>query len=205
VIAPYMLLQTKHTSAPRSIINANLPIELDKCCLLKRSVNDQVLRGMLALWDGSLTKACFEQKPLPTSESWLEQGGNGAEGTGGKREHIQGSKAYPANLIQWQEVSDGVEYATITASGRVVGSNFVLPGRPGRLKIRYVLSTNAATVSLVLTKKSSLIITEESLNGELQIDPTKLPSKQSRAAWTRFTNSLVPGVTIQFLFTRSRC
>jgi hypothetical protein len=201
VIAPYMLLQTKHTSAP---INANLPVELDKCCLLKRSVNDQALRGILALWDGSLYKACFEQKPLPTNEAWLEQGGNGAEGAGGKPEPIQGSKAYPANLIRWQEVSDGVEYATITASGRVVGTNFVLPGRPARLTIRYVLSTNAATVSLVLTKKSSLIITEESLNGELQVDPTKLPSKQSRAAWTRFTNSLVPGVTIQFLFTRSR-
>lgn len=86
----------------------------------------------------------------------------------------------------------------------MVGTGFVVPERPAKLNVRFVLSTNAAIVKLVFAKKSSLIIAEESLNGEMQIDPTKLPSKQGKAAWTRFRNSLLPEVTIQFLFTRSR-
>jgi hypothetical protein len=208
VIAPYLFLQTKHTSAPRNMVVVNMPVELGKCCLLKRSVNDRALRGILALWDGSLS-AChlqtktFRKRSLPMSVNFKRQKKE-EDVAGDKRRPIQGSKAFPANLIQWQEVSDGVEYAKITASGRVVGTGFVVPERPAKLNVRFVLSTNAAVVKLVFAKKSSLIITEESLNGEMQIDPTKLPSKQAKAAWTRFRNSLLPGVTIQFLFTRSR-
>jgi hypothetical protein len=60
VVAPYLFLQTKHTSAPRNMVVVNMPVELGKCCLLKRSVNDRALRGILALWDGSLS-ACHLQ------------------------------------------------------------------------------------------------------------------------------------------------
>jgi hypothetical protein len=197
VIAPYKLLQTKHTSFPNKLVGVNLPAELNKCCLLKNSVNDRALRGLLALWDGSL----FALRRVEDVEA--KKKNDKVQGATAKSKPVQGSNAFPANLIKWQEVSDGVEYVKITGNGQVESSNFVLPGRPNPLDVTFVLSTNAERLNLTLAEAKSLIISEETLDGDMQVDPTKIPDEDAAAAWTSFENTLVPGVKLQFLFTRS--
>jgi hypothetical protein len=197
VIGSYKLLQTKHTSTPNKLVGVNLLAELNKCCLLKSSVNDRALRGLLALWDGTLS-ALRVAKDEKSNEDKDE-----GEGAKAKRQPVQGSNAFPANLIRWQEVSDGVEYVTITDNGQVEGTNYVLPGRPDTLDVTFVLSTNAEWLNLTLAEATSLIISEETLDGDMQVDPEKLPIVDDAAAWTSFESALVPGVKLQFLFTRS--
>jgi hypothetical protein len=197
VIAPYKFLRTKHTSAPNKIVGVNLPAELNKCCLLKSSVNDRALRGLLALWDGALSALRVADNEKANEDTYEVQGAKA------KRKPVQGSNAFPANLIRWQEVSDGVEYVKITDTDRVEGTNYVLPGRPDTLDVTFVLSTNAERLNLTLAEATSLIISEETLDGDMQVDPEKLPNVAGVAAWTTFEGTLVPGVKVQFLFTRS--
>jgi hypothetical protein len=190
VIAPYQLLQTKHTSIPNASVAVNLEEEMKKCCLLQDYKNDRVMRGLVALWDGffegfSLAWAQEDRDP-PASPYDFRQ--------------LQQSKAYPANLIMTSLPFDGVEYAEILLSGEVSGTGLVLPPLPARLGVTFVLASNAKRLDLVLPGKFTLPITEASLDGTLQVVKDRLNEDQ-REKWTAFLGTFLEGVTLQFLFT----
>jgi hypothetical protein len=109
VIAPYMLLQAKHTSDVA--VAVALGQELDKCYLLKNRKDDRVLLGLLALWKGDL--AITETR---------ESG----------QVHIlhQNSSAYPENLVKFGTPSDVFVYApteSIRTAISLAGRSLDLP------------------------------------------------------------------------------
>jgi hypothetical protein len=194
VIAPYQLLQTKHTENPSTPVAVDLEEELKKCCLLKDDKNDSVMRGLIALWDGTFEGFRFtwaqderdEERAPPTSPAGFRQ--------------LQLSKAYPANLIMTRQPFDGVEYAEILHGGEVSGTGVVLPPLPARLDVSFVLASNAKRLDLVLPGNFSLPITEASLDEALMIVESKLSGEQLEK-WTAFRATFLEGVTLQFLFT----
>jgi hypothetical protein len=137
VIAPYMLLKAKHTSGKQ--VKVDIKEELRKCCLLECCRdNNQVLRGLLAVWSGAVAVR-FRAHQEGTAVAGRVQNPHGL------------SNAYPENMVKYGEPVDSVRYAFIEHGTSVIrgeGEELPLPELNGE-EIFYVVSTNAEVIALV--------------------------------------------------------
>jgi hypothetical protein len=222
VMAPFMLMQSKHTSRG-SKVEIELREELRKCCLLMECEDDRPLRGMLAVWQGAFDSLNDRQLPLakaPPKEACDEQ-------------H---SKAFPANLVKYGAPIDIVKYGLIEAKSSfiTIGDRIVeLPRFEKNETITYIIVTNARAVRIKLGEGCSLTIDEGMLMSEMNLDTAKLNSRRNvgdeevdeededdeeetfnqeatadeedavKKKWHKLMGELKEGVTIKFLFTRS--
>jgi hypothetical protein len=182
VIAPYMLLQAKHTSD--GVLRVNIEHELRKCCLLNDTVDDRVLHGVLAVWRGSFSfKGGKALDEVPQA--------------------YQNSTAYPENLVKYGTPVDPVSYGTIKSSSTVVssdgGKELNLPRFRPNERVAFVLVSNAKEI---LLSPLGLKIRKNLLNNDLQLDTSKLSSGQNKK-WKSILGRVKPGVSIGFLFTKS--
>jgi hypothetical protein len=145
VIAHRKLLKVVHTSSPQAELEVEAAVEMGECGLLKGSKDDRALRGLLALWDGRLDRpppgdaaaeAELAPEPAPVAASYL-----------------QGSKAFPGNLIRSRHPHDGLAYWEIDSDGNVAGRPDVSLARPGVVDVTFVVCTNAKALKLRLTPK----------------------------------------------------
>jgi hypothetical protein len=149
VIAPYMLLQAKHTSD--DVVTVDIANELRKCCLLKSCKDDRVLRGLLALWRGNLM---FKGKGA-TKLAVVDH---------------QASKAYPENLVKYGTPSDVVDYASIGTFETEIAwedERLALPTFATQETMVFVLSTNAKVINAA---SLDLKIEQTVLGDNLQLD-----------------------------------
>jgi hypothetical protein len=137
VIAPYMLLQAKHTSGKQ--VKVDIEQELGKCCLLERCRNNnQVLRGLLAVWSGTVA-ASFSARQEESATAARVHNPHGM------------SNAYPENMIKYGDPVDSVRYAFIERGASVIKAGdqkLKLPDFKGE-GICFVISTNAEVIDLV--------------------------------------------------------
>jgi uncharacterized protein YukE len=142
VIAPYMLLQAKHTSGKR--VKVDMEHELGKCCLLKSCKdNNQVLRGLLSVWSGDAATT------FQAAARISHQAGSAPAA----RVHVPHdlSNAYPENAVKYGESIDAVEYAFIERGASVIKAGdqkLKLPNLRGT-EMCFVISTNAEVIDLV--------------------------------------------------------
>jgi hypothetical protein len=255
VIAHKQLLQAKHTQTPDERLEVDLADEMRKCGLLKVCKNDRALRGLLALWDGTL--------PAPPPETRAVEIELASESASLPVAALQRSRAFPSNMIEFRQPYDGIKYWEVDSRGKVKGTSYTLPGLPQTLNMTFVLCTNAKALNLRLTPRSKkdqsnktrrnapkgpkprkapskmrpstlkdapllgrinqeseepsevnevtvsetkgpdvfLSIKEEHLDENLLIDVDKLNGKVEKERWANFTDKVITGVKLQFLFT----
>jgi hypothetical protein len=194
VIAPYTFIQARYSTAPRKMMMLDLPAELRKCSLLRECDDTRVLRGLVAVWQGTL--------PANTSEDDDVEHGLELEPAQLNDDSVdscepwwkQQSKSYPENLITYSAPFDGVSYVRIS-----VNSTLALPTLPGERKIAFLLSTNVRRINASLSDSDHVLLTEDSLNEFNEVDATKLTNS---APWTKFLETVREHVSVQFLFTR---
>jgi hypothetical protein len=228
IIAPYQLIQAKRTK--ESTLKVELYDELEKCGLLKQHCDTRLLRGLLAMWHGSVD---VEENGIPV-ESKVESKAV---------RNPQLSKAFPESLLSLVPPLDRIRFARIQGkSGRHSnemimddGKRLSLPVLDGTC-ITFIIATNAEMLNLNLTpsrKKQGrkgksklegsihsmnrdtrtvcaklrdktsgdLIITEADLNDDMEIIVDQL-SESAKLSWTSFMeNSVGDGVKLKFLFT----
>jgi hypothetical protein len=194
VIAPYTLIQARYSTTPRKMMTLDLPAELRKCSLLRECDDTRVLRGLLAVWQGTL--------PANTSEGEAVEEGLELEPAQLDDDSVdscepwwkQQSMSYPENLITYSEPFDGVSYVRIS-----VNTTLALPTLPGDRKIAFILSTNVRRINASLSDSDHVLLTEDSLNEFNEVDATKLINS---APWKKFLETVRENVSVQFLFTR---
>jgi hypothetical protein len=140
VIAPYMLLQCTHSVDSNKKIVVDLAEELGKCGLLRGS-DDRLLRGLVAVWQGTFDSGRTDPPGRPLL---------GATG----RAALQRSSAFPENLLTYRDVVDPVRYATVGRKGSTGlfcgGETIPLPTIPDDATITFVLVTNVRAISVKL-------------------------------------------------------
>jgi hypothetical protein len=142
VIAPYMLLQAKHASGKR--VKVDIEHELGKCCLLKSCKdNNQVLRGLLAVWSGAVATRFQAAARISHPEG-------SATAARVPAPHDL-STAYPENAVTYGDPVDAVEYAFIERGASVMKAGdqkLKLPDLKEE-EMCFVISTNAEVIDLV--------------------------------------------------------
>jgi hypothetical protein len=145
VIAHRKLFKVVHTSSSEAELEVEAAVEMGECGLLKGSKDDRALLGLLALWDGRLDRpppgdaaagAELAPEPAPVAAS-----------------HLQGSQAFPGNLIRSRHPHDGLAYWEIDSDGNVAGRPDVSLDRPEEVDVAFVVCTNAKALKLRLTPK----------------------------------------------------
>jgi hypothetical protein len=211
VIAPFMLVQAKHTSKAHVVVDLNE--ELDKCGLLKGCTDDRALRGLLAVWDGRV-------------DDYFQAAENAMMKASDEENPALNKEASPANLIKsGSRFEDPLKYLMIQAEeGSDVnvdlkGGTVSLTAIPDMVSVVFILSTNAETITLKLPGDVTLSVQEDYLDIDMQFDPTKMPTpegwgkeKKRRTdggeegttpakEWEKFKATVLVGVTLKFLFT----
>jgi hypothetical protein len=175
------------------MMKVDLQAELRKCSLLRDCNDTRALRGLLAVWQGTLPANSegeaieqgleFDAAPLEDDSSdrtepwWKQQSG-----------------AYPENLIPYGEPFDGAPYLRIP-----VNSTLELPALPCDRPVVFLLSTNARRINASLSGPGYVLLNEGSLDELQGVDETKLANP---APWRKFLATVRENVSVQFLFTR---
>jgi hypothetical protein len=211
VMAPYMLMQSKHSSQKSKSVAFELEDELRKCCLLKDCTDDRVLRGLLAVWRGA-----FESEGELASHAYGTHA-RAKRGADDCDEHD--SKAYPENLVKYSEPFDSVQYAWIESGSELITiptndggdvKTIPLPALDSNETITYVIVTNAKTLRLKLGDDATLKVSDDVLNADMGLNTTTVKSYRSKGKvvkplqkWTEIIDKVKVGVKIEFLFTGS--
>jgi hypothetical protein len=142
VIAPYMLLQAKDASFKR--VKVDIEHELGKCCLLKSCKNNnQVLRGLIAVWSGDIATT-FQ------AAARISHRKGSATAARAPAPHDL-STAYPENAVTYGDPVDAVEYAFIERGASVIKAGdqkLKLPDLKEE-EMCFVISTNAEVIDVV--------------------------------------------------------
>ena len=208
VIAPCTFIQARRTRD--KTMDVNLYDEVQKCGLLKENCNARLIRGLLAMWQGTIDHGVTSTPDFASEES-------NASG----RRNPQLAKAFPENLLSLVSPPDPIQFATIhgiSDSSNVIvgdGTSPQLPALDGT-SINFIFSTNAERLRLKLTPNAEtlnvkipvgesssceVIITEANLNDDMQIDVTLLDA-DAKLAWTTFMgDKILEGAKVKFLFT----
>jgi hypothetical protein len=191
IIAPFKLLQTKYSMQPSTIVQVKMTEELGKCCL-SRASDDRVLRGLVAIWRGTLDETTgLLGTPKPSRD--LRQ-----------NDEVLNSPAYPENLIKYRSPFHPVRYGVIDEVGcvRYTGQVRKLPKLDdSKDVISFILVTNVNAVQLELLDGAPLDVHAGLLRPDLQIDPLKL-DPAGRGHWESFLKTIRANVRLKFLFTR---
>jgi hypothetical protein len=141
-------------------LQVNIRAELRKCGLLNDDNSVSVLQGLLWMWGGGLDD---EQTAAPSV----------AIAPLATKKNLQGSKAFPENLLKRCEYRDEMEYGTLIDASQLhfrysafsreqqqcVEKSVLLPGLADTLGVEFILLTNADKVRLTgigTVSKSSL-------------------------------------------------
>lgn len=191
-------------------MDVNLYDKVQKCGLLKENCNARLIRGLLAMWQGTIDHGVTSTPDFANEES-------NASG----RRNPQLAKTFPENLLSLVSPPDPIQFATIhgiSDSSNVIvgdGTSPQLPALDGT-SINFIFSTNAERLRLKLTPNAEtlnvkipvgesssceVIITEANLNDDMQIDVTLLDA-DAKLAWTTFMgDKILEGVKVKFLCT----
>jgi hypothetical protein len=190
-------------------VNVSLPAELKKCCLLKVGASDRALG-----WAASALASWRRRNPQ-TSKKKKKKKESDASATARLPKQtpkpLQGSKAFPCNLIRAREPFGGVRYAEIRANGAAVGAGIgLLPQLPAELPgpgVSFVLATHAETINPTISDGDKSVVAvsvlEDALDEHLQVRLGELKTEAGRAAWAAFLPTVREGARVQFLFTRN--
>ena len=179
-------------------MQVNIRAELRKCGLLNENGYVGVLRGLLWMWGGGLDD---EETAAP----------NVAIGNLASEKDLQGSEAFPENLLKRCEYRDDMDYGTLVGDSQLhvrystlsreheqrIEKSVLLPGLPDELGVQFILLTKADQVRL----PEIGTVSKSSLNDRMEV------AEADTAIWenwnTFFHEEVRKGVTIRFLFTRS--
>lgn len=216
VIAPNCFIQVKSVTT-KSFLDLDLCVELQKCSLLKKLVDDatsstadtdnvdddnvgdqyhdtRLLQGLVAMWRSDLDPLKFKGKRKRLGP--------------GKDPEIPASKTFPENLLCGGDgTNENVRYAWIKdkATQITVDNNRTkldLPSLDG-INLSFIVSTNASTIHVQLSSETTIPITQANLNSDMSINRASL-SQGHQSTWDNFVvKKVLEGVTIRFLFTKS--
>lgn len=207
VIAPYMFIQTKHTINAESPLQVDIRRELGKCHLLRPKEGECVgiaesravyqLSGLRWMWGGGLNRS-----PV------IREGGHFARASADVC-NLQGSKAFPENVLMRYKPIENVPLASITDESELMYQPKLWqnPKALCRLRdfvdknqIRFILMTNATSVRLTGFQGH---VQEAKLDHDLRPDKIKMGAEFWNV-WAKFLDKEVrEDVKIQFVFTRS--
>ena len=222
VIAPYMLLQCKHTSVASQRVEVDLDDELDKCGLLrdliintdtaksnKNAKKDKGWGGLVAMraiwfmWSDEYEDHHFAMKYI----------GQKTEDPSVSDAKLQASLAFPENTLVGPNSGDNVESVTVFLENDqwwiVNGNQSVeVPElsslfKPGKPRVSFVISTNSPQL-VVKDKKSSEVICKlciDDLQKDGRVNLDLLAKRNEKEAWQKFEAKIVDGVDVKFLFT----
>jgi hypothetical protein len=200
VIAPYTLIQARNTINTEVPFQVNIREELRRCGLLNKSGNVGVLQGLLWMWGGGRDD---DETAAP----------NVAIGTLASEKNLQGSVAFPENLLKRCEYRDDMDCGILIGDSQLhvrystfsreheqrIEKSVLLPGLPDKLGVQFILLTNADKV--ILTTIGT--VSKSSLNDRMEV----AEQEAGTAIWENWNNfiheEVRKGVTIRFLFTRS--
>ena len=211
VIAPYMLIQCKHTSNVGKKLVVNLHDELRKCGLLRKNpgadkswISGQVaLRAIWHMWSDEY---------VDSHNINLNYGGEKKEDFAVSDEMQQKSLAFPENALVNPNIGNKVESVTVSKDN---GNWYIMNGsvsvevpelselvKPGEPRVSFVMSTNA--LRLVVKDKLGKTVCELCMddiheNGSINLD--LLAKRNEKDTWLKFKAKIVNGVDIKFLFT----
>ena len=206
VIAPYMLIQCKHSIHPDKAVKVDLSKELSKCGLLRNddpNIGGRVaLRAIWAMWSGRYKHHDMNLKYSATK----------AEGQSLLVEMQQTSVAFPENMLGSRTIDMNFEPVTVSlkkGTWRFMDrtknpelpelSHFSIPD-PSEPRISFVISTNQSRISVGGKGGKLCVLCRDDLHEDGRVNKDIMRTRD-KVAWEKFEAEIVHGVDVKFLFT----
>ena len=206
VIAPYMLIQCKHSIHPDKALEVDLSKELSKCGLLRNddpnSGGRVALRAIWAMWSGRYKHHDMNLKYTATK----------AEGQSLSVEMQQTSVAFPENMLGSRTIDMNFEPVTVSlkkGTWRFMDrtknpelpelSHFSIPD-PREPRISFVISTNKSRISVRGKGGKLYVLCRDDLHEDGRVNKDIMKTRD-KVAWEKFEAEIVHGVDVKFLFT----
>lgn len=207
VVAPYVFIQTKHTIHPESLLQVDIRRELRKCHLLRPKEGEREgtaerravyqLSGLRWMWGGGLNRS-----PLIRGKGYVARSSTDVS-------MLQGSKAFPENILMRHKPVENIPSASITDESDLIYQP-KLSQKPKALRRLRDVADQAPLCFILMTNATSVRLTgfrghvqEAKLDHDMRPDEIKM-GMEFWNAWSEFLDKEVrDGVKIQFVFTRS--
>ena len=206
VIAPYMLIQCKHSIHPDKAVKVDLSKELSKCGLLRNddpNIGGRVaLRAIWAMWSGRYKHHDMNLKYSATK----------AEGQSLSVEMQQTSVAFPENMLGSRTIDMNFEPVTVSlkkGTWRFMDrtknpelpelSHFSIPD-PSEPRISFVISTNQSRITVRGKGGKLYVLCRDDLHEDGRVNKDIMRTRD-KVAWEKFEAEIVHGVDVKFLFT----
>jgi hypothetical protein len=207
VIAPYTLIQCKHSIRTDKTLEFELSKELSKCGMLRNDDPNAggrvALRAIWAMWSGR-----YEHHHMN-----LKYSGTKAEDRSVSVKKQQTSVAFPENMLGNRIIDLHFEPVTVSKKGTnnwqfVDGKASVkLPELshlskpdPGEPRISFVISTNCSRISVRGKSGKPCVLCRDDLHEDGRVNKDILKTRY-KVVWEEFEAELAHGVDVKFLFT----
>ena len=221
VIAPYRLIQCKHTSVDddKARVVVDLNEELGKCGLLRNSdsaVNDKDTPGRVAL-----RAIWFMWSDDYEDHHNLDLDYNGTNKVHRvvSAEEQEDSLAFPENVLDSPNLSDQFESVEVLLDN---GNWWIVDGtqrvevpelsclfKPGKQRVSFVISTNSPRIAVFDSGRDKdsgkgqtiCKVWKNCLHDDGRVNVDLLTTREEKDAWEKFEATIVDGVDVKFLFT----